>query len=198
MRYYSIGAFLMVRLLFFLYELPARLVKWSQKQNNQATMPKLRYWLQLFLFAEALQCMLDPERHQRTVLCHRHPLPCSSFTGGNWGLWLVSAHEIFNTKSNTAFDSQFYVSRGTLQCSLHIRLKDSYFSAEMTESQLIKFMGKKKHILDMMEGEKNISVKNSSFSLWRNRAGTSDKSTKSDTSFTIIYFQSNISSDWKK
>lgn len=35
--------------------------------------------------------------------------------------------------------------------------KDSYSSAEMTESQLIKFMGKKKPTLDMMWGGKNLS-----------------------------------------
>lgn len=33
-------------------------------------------------------------------------------------------------------------------------IKDSYSSAEMTESQLIGFMGKKKPILDMMWGGK--------------------------------------------
>lgn len=134
--------------------------------------------------------MSDLERQQNTGVCHRHPLPCSSFTGGNWRLWLVSAHKIFNTESGTPIANQFYVSRGTLQCSLHIRLKGSWnSSAEMTESQLIKFMGKKKPTLDMM-GEGN-----SSFSLWRNRAGTLGKSTKSDMSFIFIHLQSNISSD---
>lgn len=82
-RYYSIGAFLTVRLLFFLYELPARLVKWSQKQNNQATMPKLRHWLWLFLFAGALQRTLDLERQavssHRTQSCATDMRsPCSS------------------------------------------------------------------------------------------------------------------------
>lgn len=90
------------------------------------------------------------------------------------------------------------MSRGTLQCSLHITLKDSYSSAEMTESQLIGFMGKKKPILDMKLGEKKMSVNNSSFSLWRNRAGTLAKSSKSDMSFTFIYLQSNVSSDAEK
>lgn len=60
----------MVRLLFFLYELPARLVQWSQKQNNQATMPKLRYRLQLFLFAGALQCTSDLLRLQSFLTEH--------------------------------------------------------------------------------------------------------------------------------
>lgn len=56
-------------------------------------------------------------------------------------------------------------------------------------------MGKKQPILDMMWGKQKISVNNSSFSLWRNRAGTLDKSTKSDMSFIFIYLQSNIFSD---
>lgn len=106
------------------------------------------------------------------------------------------------------WDTQHQIQRSNWQPFLCVKRNITMQSSHQIKRQLFsywsdritayKIYGKEQAHIGHDGEEKNISVKNSSFSLWRKRAGTLDKSTKSDMSFIIIYFQSNISSDWKK
>lgn len=93
--------------------------------------------------------MSDPESQRRLLTAHssvpQTRSPCSSSTGvtevRDWSLH--TRYSILNPNQQLPV----YEQRGRLQRSLIIRLKDKYPSAEISESQLIEFMGKKKPIL---------------------------------------------------